>query len=110
MNNLLNIKTPAEGEAKALKSDYGLDNHGISNLRMSYWNLPSEALYEEISFRGEARITHLGPVVANTGKHTARAASDKYIVKEPTTEDKIWWGQYNKPFSTDKFDAFTIAC
>ncbi len=105
MNNLLNIKTPAESEAKALKSDYGLDNHGISNLRMSYWNLPTEALYEEIAFRGEARITHLGPVVANTGKHTARAASDKYIVREPSTEDKIWWGQYNKPFSSEKFDA-----
>ena len=83
MNNLLNIKTPTESEAKALKSDYGLDNHGISNLRMSYWNLPSEALYEEIAFRSEAKVTHLGAVVANTGKHTARAASDKYITKEP---------------------------
>ncbi len=104
MNNLLNIKTPAESEAKALRSDYGLDNHGIANLRMSYWNLPSEALYEEIAFRGEARITKLGPVVASTGKHTARSASDKYIVKEATTEEKVWWGQYNKPFSPEKFD------
>ena len=104
MNNLLNIKTPAEGEAKALKSDYGLDNHGIFNLRMSYWNLPTEALYEEIAFRGEGRITRLGPVVAFTGKHTARSASDKYIVREPSTEEHIWWGQYNKPFPPDKFD------
>ena len=104
MNNLLNIKTPAEKEAKALKSDYGLDNHGITDLRMSYWNLPTEALYEEVAFRSEAKITQLGPIVANTGKHTARSASDKYIVKEPSTEDKIWWGQYNKPFSTEKFD------
>ncbi len=104
MNNLLNIKTPAEGDAKALKSDYGLDNHGISNLRMSYWNLPTEALYEEIAFRGEGRITRQGPIVAFTGKHTARAASDKYIVREPSTEENIWWGQYNKPFSSEKFD------
>ncbi len=104
MNNLLNIKTPAEGEAKALKSDYGLDSHGIFNLRMSYWNLPTEALYEEIAFRGEGRITRLGPVVAFTGKHTARSASDKYIVREPSTEEHIWWGQYNRPFPPDKFD------
>ncbi len=104
MNNVLNIKTPAENEAKALKSDYGLDNHGISNLRMSYWNLPTESLYEEISFRGEARITKQGPVVAFTGKHTARSASDKYIVKEPSTEDHIWWGEYNRPFDPEKFD------
>jgi len=104
MNNLLNIKTPAQGEAGAVKSDYGLDNHGITNLRMAYWNLPTEALYEEIAFRGEARITRMGPIVANTGKHTARSANDKFIVKEPTTEEKIWWGQYNRPFSADRFN------
>lgn len=104
MNNILDIKTPAQSEASALKSDYGLDNHGLTNLRMAYWNLPTEALYEEIAFRKEARISHLGPIVANTGKHTARSANDKFVVKEPSTEDKVWWGQYNRPFSPDKFN------
>jgi phosphoenolpyruvate carboxykinase (ATP) len=104
MNNILNIKTPAEGEASALKSDYGLENHGITNLRKVYWNLTSEALYEEIVFRQEAKISNLGPLVANTGKHTARSANDKYVVKEASTEQNIWWGEYNRPFSTDKFN------
>jgi phosphoenolpyruvate carboxykinase (ATP) len=104
MNNILDIKTPAQGEAAAVKSDYGLANHGLTNLRMAYWNLPVEALYEEIVFRKEARISQMGPVVVNTGKHTARAANDKFIVKEPTTEEKVWWGQYNRPFSPDKFN------
>ena len=104
MNNILGIRTPAEGEARSLKSDYGLSNHGFSNLRMAYWNLPTEALYEEISFRGEARITHQGPIVASTGAHTARSATDKFVVKEGTTEEKIWWGEYNRPFSPDKFN------
>jgi phosphoenolpyruvate carboxykinase (ATP) len=103
MNNILDIKTPAQDQASALKSDYGLENHGITNLRMAYWNLPTEALYEEIAFRKEARISQLGPIVVNTGKHTARSANDKFIVKEATTEDKVWWGQYNRPFSPDKF-------
>lgn len=104
MNNLLNIKTPAEAQALTLKSDYGLENHGIRNLRAQYWNLTTEALYEEIIFRGEGRITHLGPLVVDTGKHTARAASDKFIVNEVSSADKVWWGQYNRPFSEDKFD------
>jgi len=104
MNNLLDIKTPAEDQAQAVKSDYGLDNHGLANLRKVYWNLPAEALYEEITFRREARITHLGPVVAFTGKHTARAATDKFVVREGTTEGNVWWGEYNRPFSTEKFD------
>ena len=104
MNNLLNIKTPAENQASVLKSDFGLENHGLTNLRLAYWNLPPEALYEEIVFRMEGTISQQGPIVVNTGKHIARAASDKFIVQEPTTQDKIWWGQYNRPFSPEKFD------
>ena len=104
MNNLLNIKTPAEDQAAALKSDYGLEALGLTNLRKAYWNLPAEALYEEIVFRGEAHISRQGPIIANTGKHTGRAASDKFIVKEATTEEHVWWGQYNRPFNPDKFD------
>jgi phosphoenolpyruvate carboxykinase (ATP) len=104
MNNLLDIKTPAQGEAQALKSDYGLDNLGLANLRMAYWNLPTEALYEEIAFRREARIARSGPIVVNTGKHTGRSANDKFVVKEGTTDEHIWWGEYNRPFSTEKFN------
>ena len=104
MNNILDIKTPAESQANALRSDYGLEPLGLTNLRKVYWNLPTEALYEEIIFRGEAKISYLGPVVVNTGRHTARAANDKFIVKESTTQEKIWWGEYNRPFSSEKFD------
>lgn len=104
-NNLLNIKTPAQGQAAELKADYGLKNLGLSNLNTVYWNLPSEALYEEIVFRGEGRISHQGPVVVNSGKHRARAAQDKYIVREPSTEEHIDWGEYNRPMAQEKFDA-----
>lgn len=103
-NNLLNIKTPAEGQAHAFKAEYGLVNHGLINLRQSYWNLPAEALYEEIIFRGEGRITAQGPLVVSSGRHTARAAQDKFIVREPSSEKHIWWGEYNRPLSADKFD------
>jgi phosphoenolpyruvate carboxykinase (ATP) len=104
MNNILEVKSPAQGQASALKSDYGLVNHGLTNLHQVYWNLPTEALYEEIIFRNEAKITCLGPVVANTGKHTARSANDKFIVRELSTEAHVWWGQYNRPMASDKFD------
>jgi len=108
MNNILEIKTPAEAEATALRSDYGLENHGLSNLHVVYWNLPTEALYEEVAFRREARITRQGPIAAYTGKHTARSANDKFVVREATTGDKIWWGEYNRPFSPDKFNDLFI--
>jgi len=104
MNNLLNIKTPAEGQAAARKSEFGLENHGLTNLRQAYWNLPLEALYEEAIFRNEGKLTLSGPLVVNTGKHTARAATDKFIVKEAGSEDHIWWGQYNYPYAPEKFN------
>ncbi len=104
MNNILNIKTPAEGIAGALKSEYGLKNHGLTNLRKVYWNLPAEALYEEIAFRREGRIVNGGAVQVLSGKHTARAAQDKYIVREAESEGHIWWGEYNRPISPDKFE------
>ncbi len=69
-----------------------------------FWNLPESALYEEIIFRNEGKIAAHGPIIVNTGKHTARAAADKFVVKEETTDDKIWWGVYNRPASPEKFN------
>jgi phosphoenolpyruvate carboxykinase (ATP) len=104
MNNILDIKSPAEAQAQALKCDYGLENHGLTNINKVYWNLPAEALYEEVVFRNEGKLTKLGPLVVNTGKHTARAANDKFVVREPSTEGHVWWGQYNRPYSPEKFN------
>ncbi|MBL8058046.1 MAG: phosphoenolpyruvate carboxykinase (ATP), partial [Anaerolineales bacterium] len=104
MNNLLDIKTPAQATAGAVKSEYGLENHGLSSLGAVYWNLPAPALYEEITFRREGQLAHLGPVVVNTGKHTSRAAADKFIVHEPSSGAHVGWGEYNRPFGAEKFD------
>jgi len=104
MNNLLNIKTPSEGVAQTRKADYNLSNNGISNLRLAYWNLPVASLYEESVFRGEGAIVAGGPFVVNTGKHTARSANDKFVVREVSSEGNIWWGVYNRPFETTKFE------
>ncbi len=105
MTNLLNIKTPAEATAQIRKADHNLSNHGISNLRMGYWNLPTEALVEEASFRSEGAIVAGGPFVANTGKHTARSANDKFVVRHTDSENNIWWGVYNRPFAAEKFES-----
>lgn len=104
MNNILDIKSPTEAQSAARKSEYGLENHGLINLNKVYWNLPIEALYEEAIFRGEGKITLQGAFAVNTGKHTARAASDKFITREPSSEDHIWWGEYNRPYAADKFN------
>lgn len=104
MSKYLEFNTPATKEAMKLASDYRLKNHGLMYLDRVFWNLPDEALYEEIIFRNEGKITKQGPVLVNTGKHSARAANDKFVVKEESTENKIWWGEYNRPITTEKFN------
>ena len=110
MNIYLDVQSPAVKEAGKLASNYGLQNHGLQNhglvnLRRVYWNLPTPALYEESIFRSEGRLSHLGPLVVDTGKHTARAAADKFVVREQSTEEKIWWGPYNRPFTGESFSS-----
>ncbi|HHS14518.1 MAG TPA: phosphoenolpyruvate carboxykinase (ATP) [bacterium] len=104
MSKYLEFETPAGKQAKTLASDYGLKNHGLLYLDRVYWNLPESALYEEIVFRNEGHIVHEGPVLVRTGKHSARAANDKYVVREQSTEDKIWWGEQNRPISVETFN------
>ena len=104
MSKYLEFNTPASKEAKEFAADFGLDNHGLTYLDRVYWNLPDEALYEEAIFRNEGKLSYQGPLVVKTGKHTARAAADKFVVKEETTDSKVWWGIYNRPFSLEKFN------
>ncbi len=105
MNNLLNIKTPAEAIAQTRKAEYNLSNQGVINLRLAYWNLPTEALVEEAIFRNEGTVVMGGSFVAHTGKHTGRSANDKFVVRHTDSENSIWWGVYNRPFAEDKFEA-----
>jgi len=105
MNLYIDVSSPAVGQAGALASLYGLENHGLTNLRRVYWNLPAAALYEEAVHRSEGRLSDHGAFVVDTGKHTARAAADKFVVREPQTEEHVWWGQYNRPFNPESFSA-----
>lgn len=103
MKQHLGLASPASAEKDARAGDYGLENHGLKNLNNVYWNLHTASLYEEILFRGEGKMMDQGPILVNTGKHTARAANDKLVVKEDLTQEDIWWGEYNRPYPESKF-------
>jgi len=82
-----------------------LEHIGMRNLGNIYWNLTTPALYEEIVRRREGWISHLGPLVVRTGHHTGRSPNDKFIVREPSSEQKIHWGKVNQPMREEKFTA-----
>ncbi len=81
-----------------------LEAAGLKNTGMVHWNASTGELYEHIIRRGEGILTHLGPVVTETGERTGRSANDKFIVREKESEDKIWWGDVNKSISEEKFN------
>ena len=78
---------------------------GLKNLGRTYRNLTTPQLYEEILRRSEGAIGSLGPIVVETGAHTGRSPKDKFIVKEPGSENDVWWGDVNQPFDDQAFDA-----
>jgi len=85
-------------------SSLGLDRQGLTNLKAVYWNLPTPAFYEEALKRQEGLMAHLGPLVVRTGGFTGRSPNDRFIVDEPSSRDKIWWGAVNRPIAADRFE------
>ncbi len=62
-----------------------------------WWNLPVAALYERALSSGDAELAEGGALVVSTGAHTGRAPKDKYLVREPGSEGRVWWGAVNQP-------------
>ncbi|KAL2149303.1 hypothetical protein VTH82DRAFT_8651 [Thermothelomyces myriococcoides] len=60
------------------------------------------ALYEDaLVYETGTAITSSGALTAYSGKKTGRSPQDKRIVKEPTSEQDIWWGPVNKPMDPE---------
>ena len=84
-------------------SKNGLATQGITKTRATYWNLRPAQIYEMALARHEGTITAHGALLVKTGQHTGRSAQDKFIVRDETTEDNVWWDN-NKSITPDQFD------
>jgi phosphoenolpyruvate carboxykinase (ATP) len=103
---MASIRTASKTEHLGRKNtSYELDNYGIKEPARVYWNLNTPELYEEIARRSEGVLSNYGAILVDTGEHTGRAAKDKAIVRESGSEDKVFWGDVNKDFSQEKFNA-----
>jgi phosphoenolpyruvate carboxykinase (ATP) len=81
-----------------------LAEHGLDVSGRVYWHPTTSQLYTHTLARGEGQLAEGGPLVVDTGIHTGRSPKDKFIVREPGSEDRIWWGDVNAEISEDSFE------
>src|SRR5690606_24892884 len=86
-----------------LAKTISLENLGITNATINY-QLSPDALHNITLEKGQGVENSTGALAINTGKFTGRATKDRIIVKDAITEDKVWWGNVNLPFDSDRFE------
>jgi phosphoenolpyruvate carboxykinase (ATP) len=88
-----------------------LTKYGITGVTDIVRNPSYEQLFEEETREGlegyeKGVVTELGAVAVDTGIFTGRSPKDKFIVKDATTEENMWWTNDkvkndNKPMSQE---------
>jgi phosphoenolpyruvate carboxykinase (ATP) len=81
-----------------------LSEHGIDATGPVYRNPTTSLLYTHALACGEGRLAEGGPLVVDTGKHTGRSPKDKFVAREESSEERIWWGDVNQELSEEHYD------
>ena len=89
------ITTPVEG---------GLGDHGLDPRGEIVWQPSTPQLYVHSLRAGTATLAEGGPLVVDTGAHTGRSPDDRFVVREPGSEERIAWGDVNKPIEEEQFE------
>src|SRR5687768_4706637 len=81
----------------------GADLPGLNLSGPSHSNCTVPELVEFSLQRREGSLSIEGALVALTGERTGRSPGDKFIVREPTSQDRIAWGKLNQPLNPESF-------
>jgi len=93
-----------EGRRIAITTETPLATHGLSPDGRVYWQPTTALLYAHALARGEGKLAEGGPLVVDTGRFTGRSPKDKFVVREPGSEERIWWGTDNQPLEEENFE------
>ncbi|MBS1651669.1 MAG: phosphoenolpyruvate carboxykinase (ATP) [Bacteroidetes bacterium] len=85
--------------------DFSINDIGLGNVEIAYWNLHPSELVEDTITRGQGVLTDTGALAIDTGEFTGRSPKDKFVVNDKNTKDSVWWGDVNHNFEPEKFDA-----
>ncbi len=81
-----------------------LEQHGIVAAGRVIHNPTTSQLYEAALRHGGARLADGGPLAVDTGRFTGRSPQDKFVVDEPGSRERIWWGSVNQPLAEERYE------
>ena len=85
--------------------DSELTTGGLRTQRTVHWNLTPPLLVEHAIRRGEGWLSSDGAFVAVTKPHTGRSPDDKFVVREPSSEQQVAWNKFNTAMQPAHFEA-----
>src|SRR5262245_35674766 len=89
----------------AITETTDLEAYGIRPRGQVFWNPTVSQCYAHALAEGDAVLAEGGPLVVDTGQHTGRSPQDRYIVREPESEERIAWGDVNMPIPEPTFES-----
>ena len=90
-------------DSTSITKTISLHSYGITHDNVNYQLSPDE-LHNITIEKGMGQEASSGALAVNTGEFTGRSPMDRFIVKDDITSDKVWWGNINIPFESEKFD------
>jgi len=105
---------PANLVEPAMPSIPDLSAHGIHSSGDIIYNPSYETLFREETAQGltgfeVGLLTDAGAITVDTGDFTGRSPKDKYLVRDETTRDTVWWADQgnndNKPIDTETWSS-----
>ncbi len=88
----------------AITETTDLEAYGIRPRREVFWNPTVAQCYTHALEQGTAQIAEGGPLVVDTRPHTGRSPQDRYVVREPGSEERIAWGDVNVAIAEETFE------
>ena len=104
------MPTPATSVETAMTSTPDLSAYGIHDTAEIIYNPSYDVLYAEETAAGLQGFevgyqTESGAIAVDTGDFTGRSPKDKYLVRDDTTRDTLWWSDQgendNHPIDTE---------
>src|SRR5690606_29485451 len=81
-----------------------LANLGLKNSERIHYQLNPDELVKDTLRLGEGVLNDTGALVINTGEFTGRSPKDKFTVKDETTDDSVFWNEFNIPLEEKYYD------